>query len=215
VHSVRILPDGLTAEVIVGDRQLSLAIGKEGQNARLAAKLTSLRIDIKSLSAVEDENEQPELQISAEPDVKRETPIWEELAAQEEAARLAAEQAQTSVAATTAPQSAVAQPEAEVAARPEPPATTPAADRGGAVRFADEVLPSARPAETAKGGTSRRKGRKAGAVRETEEQARARRGLGGRRGVPRRSLDEEIEEELEAALEDEDFDFFGLKDGEE
>jgi N utilization substance protein A len=37
-----------TAIVIVPDRQLSLAIGKEGQNARLAAKLTGWRIDIKS-----------------------------------------------------------------------------------------------------------------------------------------------------------------------
>ena len=37
-----------TAVVIVPDRQLSLAIGKEGQNARLAAKLTGWRIDIKS-----------------------------------------------------------------------------------------------------------------------------------------------------------------------
>jgi N utilization substance protein A len=40
--------EGRTAEVIVPDRQLSLAIGKEGQNARLAAKLTGWRIDIKS-----------------------------------------------------------------------------------------------------------------------------------------------------------------------
>jgi N utilization substance protein A len=37
-----------TAKVIVPERQLSLAIGKEGQNARLAAKLTGWRIDIKS-----------------------------------------------------------------------------------------------------------------------------------------------------------------------
>ncbi|MRR12034.1 antitermination protein NusA, partial [bacterium] len=37
-----------TATVIVPDDQLSLAIGKEGQNARLAAKLTGWRIDIKS-----------------------------------------------------------------------------------------------------------------------------------------------------------------------
>ena len=37
-----------TATVVVPDDQLSLAIGKEGQNARLAAKLTGLRIDIKS-----------------------------------------------------------------------------------------------------------------------------------------------------------------------
>ncbi len=39
-----------TATVVVPDRQLSLAIGKEGQNARLAAKLTGWRIDIKSES---------------------------------------------------------------------------------------------------------------------------------------------------------------------
>jgi len=43
------------ATVTVPDRQLSLAIGKEGQNARLAAKLTWWRIDIKSVSAAEAE----------------------------------------------------------------------------------------------------------------------------------------------------------------
>jgi N utilization substance protein A len=41
---------GRTATVIVPDDQLSLAIGREGQNARLAAKLTGWRIDIKSVS---------------------------------------------------------------------------------------------------------------------------------------------------------------------
>lgn len=44
-----------TAMVIVPDRQLSLAIGKEGQNARLAAKLTGWRIDIKSESEAQAE----------------------------------------------------------------------------------------------------------------------------------------------------------------
>ena len=44
-----------TAMVIVPDRQLSLAIGKEGQNARLAAKLTGWRIDIKSESEAQSE----------------------------------------------------------------------------------------------------------------------------------------------------------------
>ena len=42
------------AKVIVLDNQLSLAIGKEGQNARLAAKLTGWKIDIKSQSQVEE-----------------------------------------------------------------------------------------------------------------------------------------------------------------
>ena len=40
------------AQVIVPDYQLSLAIGKEGQNARLAARLTGWRIDIRSDAAV-------------------------------------------------------------------------------------------------------------------------------------------------------------------
>ncbi len=44
------LDQGHTATVIVPDDQLSLAIGREGQNARLAAKLTGWRIDIKSVS---------------------------------------------------------------------------------------------------------------------------------------------------------------------
>jgi len=44
-----------SAVVIVPDNQLSLAIGKKGQNARLAAKLTSMRIDIKSESEIETE----------------------------------------------------------------------------------------------------------------------------------------------------------------
>ncbi|MBI4284170.1 MAG: transcription termination/antitermination protein NusA [Chloroflexi bacterium] len=46
--------DGI-ATVVVPDRQLSLAIGKEGQNVRLAAKLTGWRIDIKSASIAEAE----------------------------------------------------------------------------------------------------------------------------------------------------------------
>ncbi len=46
---------GKTATVIVPDRQLSLAIGKEGQNARLAAKLTGWRIDIKSATETAEE----------------------------------------------------------------------------------------------------------------------------------------------------------------
>jgi len=45
--SVTLLEDGKSCRVIVPDSQLSLAIGKEGQNARLAAKLTGFKIDIK------------------------------------------------------------------------------------------------------------------------------------------------------------------------
>ena len=50
VISVDTLDDGKSCRVVVPDDQLSLAIGKEGQNARLAAKLTGFKIDIKPAS---------------------------------------------------------------------------------------------------------------------------------------------------------------------
>ncbi len=55
VKEVRIHEDTGTAEVIVPDFQLSLAIGKEGQNARLAHRLTGWRIDIKSETQLAEE----------------------------------------------------------------------------------------------------------------------------------------------------------------
>ena len=58
VISVEPLEDGKSCRVVVPDDQLSLAIGKEGQNARLAAKLTGFKIDIKPASAPVDEVEE-------------------------------------------------------------------------------------------------------------------------------------------------------------
>jgi transcription termination/antitermination protein NusA len=55
VKEVRIDRETGTAEVIVPDYQLSLAIGKEGQNARLAARLTGWRVDIKSETQIAEE----------------------------------------------------------------------------------------------------------------------------------------------------------------
>ena len=52
--------DGKSCRVIVPDDQLSLAIGKEGQNARLAAKLTGFKIDIRPVSAPEPPEEEQE-----------------------------------------------------------------------------------------------------------------------------------------------------------
>lgn len=57
VVGVSVREEGKTAEVVVPDRQLSLSIGKEGQNARLAAKLTGWRIDIKAASVVAAERQ--------------------------------------------------------------------------------------------------------------------------------------------------------------
>jgi N utilization substance protein A len=55
VQEVRFDEDLGIAEVIVSDHQLSLAIGREGQNARLAARLTGWRVDIKSESDLAEE----------------------------------------------------------------------------------------------------------------------------------------------------------------
>jgi len=55
IVGVRLNEEENIATVVVPDKQLSLAIGKEGQNARLAAKLTGWRIDIKSASIAEAE----------------------------------------------------------------------------------------------------------------------------------------------------------------
>ena len=51
VVSVELVPGQKACRVVVPDDQLSLAIGKEGQNARLAARLTGYKVDIKSVSA--------------------------------------------------------------------------------------------------------------------------------------------------------------------
>ncbi len=59
VKEARVFADTQTALVIVPDYQLSLAIGKEGQNARLAARLTGWRIDIKSETQFADEQRSP------------------------------------------------------------------------------------------------------------------------------------------------------------
>lgn len=59
VVSVTLVPGAKACKVVVPDDQLSLAIGKEGQNARLAARLTSYKIDIKPESQVQEEEQEP------------------------------------------------------------------------------------------------------------------------------------------------------------
>ena len=58
VLSVALIPGQKACSVVVPDDQLSLASGKEGQNARLAAKLTGYKIDIKSASQVQEPAEE-------------------------------------------------------------------------------------------------------------------------------------------------------------
>jgi N utilization substance protein A len=118
VVNVEIIADTNTAEVVVPDRQLSLAIGKEGQNARLAAKLSGWRIDIKSQSVYD------EIMASRPPEEQKAV----EAAAVEEEALVAV--------AAGAP----AVEDAPVAVAVETTAAAPAAPAAPQIRFAEEIL---------------------------------------------------------------------------
>ncbi|MGL4868429.1 MAG: transcription termination factor NusA, partial [Cetobacterium sp.] len=66
VISVEVLEEGVTARVLVENSQLSLAIGKNGQNARLAAKLTGMRVDNKTVDSFMAENSEIILDVNEE-----------------------------------------------------------------------------------------------------------------------------------------------------
>ena len=96
VMAVDIKEDEHFAQVIVPDDQLSLAIGKAGQNARLTARLTSWKIDIKSetqfremIAKMQEESEQEHVQEIEEPEFKEveETEKIEEIAQEEKPKR--------------------------------------------------------------------------------------------------------------------------------
>lgn len=135
VAEVRVNRSEKTAEVIIPDKQLSLAIGKEGQNVRLAVKLTGWRIDIKSLSQAEEQRAEYEARRAAE---------------EAEAALAAAEMAaQATTEEAPAPPEPVEKIEAELIpiiteAEKQP---TSRKDSRPALRFAEDVLipPPAKP----------------------------------------------------------------------
>ena len=77
---VELSPDTMTAIVVVPDRQLSLAIGKEGQNTRLAARLTGWRLDIKGMTEWEEIREARLRQKQIEPEIVEELEPEAELA---------------------------------------------------------------------------------------------------------------------------------------
>jgi transcription antitermination factor NusA-like protein len=109
VH-VELNPIAQTATVVVPDRQLSLAIGKEGQNARLASRLSGWRLDIKGLTEWDEIKENRE----------RERNEARLLAAQQRAegltreAELAISEAEAIIESATAPEVEVAEPVASV-----------------------------------------------------------------------------------------------------
>ena len=95
VKEVRLDEDERTAEVVVPDHQLSLAIGKEGQNARLAARLSGYRIDIRSESQdlgldIEDDEEEA---VAAAAEESTEEAATDEAVAEETAEEAIAEDA--------------------------------------------------------------------------------------------------------------------------
>lgn len=75
--------DEKTAKVVVPDYQLSLAIGKEGQNARLAARLTGFKIDIKSETQARESGEFDEYFLEEDYEEYDEEDIYEEESAEE------------------------------------------------------------------------------------------------------------------------------------
>lgn len=82
VVSVSVNEEEKTARVVVPDYQLSLAIGKEGQNARLAARLTGYKIDIKSESQAEEEGYEEESTEAIEDVVENAAPVEETVEAE-------------------------------------------------------------------------------------------------------------------------------------
>jgi N utilization substance protein A len=212
VVSVQTLDEENTAEVVVPDRQLSLAIGKEGQNARLAAKLTGWRIDIKSQTAYEEElaakGITPEEAAAAlrEEQLRRSRAAAEKLA--EEARAAAATRKLTpeeEIALQYAEQEErVAEPEpalqpAATVAEPAAAAPAPAAPGRPAIRFAEELV---RPPleDLTRTAAKRKTGGPPGRKRTEEEEAarlaaQRRKKGGGRRITPDELDDEEGDDE--------------------
>ena len=151
VLSVELNKEEKLANVVIPDRQLSLAIGKEGQNVRLAAKITEWRIDIKSASIAEAEKKTlaesaPEaIEEAAEEELTPETP---EITEPETVAEIITEE-------TPKPVSVAEDTLVIVETPPEPQVVKPR------VRFAEDILvptpvkPAANPRRKQKGTKNR------------------------------------------------------------
>jgi len=154
VLSVELDEDGGIATVVVPDRQLSLAIGKEGQNARLAAKLTGWRIDIKSASIAEAQKLAATKLLTEVAEVTEETVVSEELPAELpaiEEPELAPEKAEAEAEAEpTTVETELVPPETIL----KQPVGVKAGARAPKLRFAEDVMQTAPTKPVAK---SRRK----------------------------------------------------------
>ncbi|MBI4334948.1 MAG: transcription termination/antitermination protein NusA [Chloroflexi bacterium] len=179
-----------TATVVVPDRQLSLAIGKEGQNARLAAKLTGWKIDIKSVTAMEEEKARKAAPLPEKAAVAP-VPKREPVAAMPEKEPVLVAPVAVEV---EKPREVVPEPitvaavprkqEAPVPAAPVRPQAPKLPEVKG-IRFAEEILaPVALVGEEAEAKKAKKKSKK-----EREEEAKARKG----RRVDYYPVDEEEE----------------------
>jgi transcription termination/antitermination protein NusA len=125
-----------SATVLVPDRQLSLAIGREGQNARLAAKLTNWRIDIQGTSQVVEEEPaaaEPAAVVETATDAVAETPAETAVPAAEPEVAVAAAEVADAAPVAEATEAPAAEVESEVVAEP-------AVDDGAAKAAADAEL---------------------------------------------------------------------------
>jgi N utilization substance protein A len=120
VVEVEFSSDGQTATVVVPDRQLSLAIGKEGQNTRLAARLTGYRLDIKGMTEWEQIREARQLQLALAQKEKALAEAEAGIQTEEPAATLATEPAPVIDEIVVAVEEAVAEPVVTAPAEPEP-----------------------------------------------------------------------------------------------
>jgi N utilization substance protein A len=178
VLSVELDEDNGIATVVVPDKQLSLAIGKEGQNARLAAKLSGWRIDIKSASIAEEEK-----LTKAEPE--EEAALGEELIPEEpvvpEEALVSEEGAEAEPEPEPVLETELAPPETIL----KPPVGVGAKAGAAKLRFAEDVLG---PGPTKATSKSKKKKKKGATERSADDGAR------GRRPRERETIDVEGEE---------------------
>lgn len=231
VVSIRIDRDENTAFVAVPDKQLTLAIGKEGQNARLAAKLTGRRIDIRPESALiqagEDMYPPPEPNMEAIPleraaaasapaaDPERIAPSQAAYARPGlpgEHPKPAPVEAPVEEEVRLTPEQEIlaeiveAEPETEEAAAEQPERVErPRAERSpaaGGLRFAEEIREVQRVVDEEEEQRRDRRRRRGGATPAGPARpARTPRGSSGRRF----DIDDIDEEEIEAVLHGDDF----------
>jgi N utilization substance protein A len=186
INGVQLNKEGQVATVIVPDKQLSLAIGKEGQNARLAAKLTGWRIDIKSATAAEAEKiketkvpeakaEEGEEIIETAEKATAEEKIPEEILASLESMELTEEPAgeaeeEQAVEAEAEPVGA------EILMPPQIKVKQSAGESKPKLRFAEDIMAPRRVKETEKPAKSKKKKKGAFTRDSGEEDVKAKKG---------------------------------------